>query len=208
MSRPVPIRVRRRTAAPRCAPNPPGRSRRRPRTRPAPRGRRPSPGVSLFASATRFPALSAARVASSPAAPTTALTTMSTSGLVAASTSTSGPQGHVSPPSADRAARRTPGCHSATCRSNSPAIPAAGEGDELGNGLAGGAARRACSDRWIRSSPALPRRAPPFRTRSPRRSWYSAAVDRDDEIKRVEAGRECPRAPGELAGILDSRPPA
>ena len=59
--------------------------------------------LSLLASATRFPALSAARVASSPAAPTTAFTTMSTSGLVAASTSTSGPEGHGSPLPRDRA---------------------------------------------------------------------------------------------------------
>ena len=50
--------------------------------------------LSLLASATRLPAWSAASVASSPAAPTTALTTMSTSGSVAASTSTSGPVGN------------------------------------------------------------------------------------------------------------------
>ena len=47
--------------------------------------------VSLFASATRLPARSAARVASSPAAPTTALSTMSASGRVAASTRQSVP---------------------------------------------------------------------------------------------------------------------
>ena len=56
--------------------------------------------VSLLARATRLPARSAARVASSPAAPTTALTTMSASGCVAASTSTSGPLGQ--PPVAAR----------------------------------------------------------------------------------------------------------
>ena len=47
--------------------------------------------VSLFASATRLPAASAARVASSPAAPTTALSTIAASGCVAASTRHSGP---------------------------------------------------------------------------------------------------------------------
>ena len=47
--------------------------------------------VSLFASATRFPRESAASVASSPAAPTTALSTMSTSSRAAASTRHSGP---------------------------------------------------------------------------------------------------------------------
>ena len=47
--------------------------------------------VSLLASATLLPAFKAAIVASSPAAPTTALTTMSTSGWVAASTRQSAP---------------------------------------------------------------------------------------------------------------------
>ena len=56
--------------------------------------------VSLFASATRFPFSSAASVASRPAAPTIALSTMSTSSRVAAATSASVPLCHASSASA------------------------------------------------------------------------------------------------------------
>ncbi len=56
--------------------------------------------VSLLASATRFPPLSAASVASSPAAPTIALSTMSTSSRVAAAIRASVPLFHASSASA------------------------------------------------------------------------------------------------------------
>ncbi len=47
--------------------------------------------VSLFANATRFPADNAANVASSPAAPTTAFSTIEASSCMAASTRQDGP---------------------------------------------------------------------------------------------------------------------
>ena len=81
---------------------------------------------SLLASATRLPARSAASVASSPAAPTSAFTTMSTSGWVAASSSTSGP-GRERRRRSVAASPANAGRHSATCASSRSPVAAAGE---------------------------------------------------------------------------------
>ena len=81
---------------------------------------------SLLASATRLPARSAASVASSPAAPTSALITMSTSGCSAASSSTSTPDGEsvAAGPVDDAGEGRAPAGH---LRQQALALPAGGE---------------------------------------------------------------------------------
>ncbi len=70
---------------------------------------------SLFASASRFPTFNASNVGSRPAAPTSALTTISTSGCVAAASTASQP-----------AAKRVPG--DGTARENSPSARTANSG--------------------------------------------------------------------------------
>src|SRR5207245_1692016 len=92
--------------------------------------------ASLLASATRLPARSAASVASRPAAPTIAFTTLPTSGCVAASTRQAFPvpPSHAPRPTTVRESFRMPppltiptsaGCHSATWPSRSSAFQCA-----------------------------------------------------------------------------------
>src|SRR3989475_323370 len=75
--------------------------------------------VSLFASATRLPARNAASVASSPAAPTMPLTTILTSGCVAASTRQALPFPRPSSPFPPLTSPTNAGFHSAACWASS-----------------------------------------------------------------------------------------